>query len=1289
MEAERTLSPKQTLKSWGPMLLASWLLLLAATCRVAAAAPPAGQPPRGSAQAPSRLGTNPAFTHITTEQGLSDVRVSAILQDHAGFMWFGTTNGLDRYDGYSVVAYPNDPANPHSLSGNYIAALYEDHSGTIWVGTRSGLNAFDRRTELFTRYLHNQADSHSLSSNSVLAIEEDRAGVLWIGTDSGLNRFDRASGTFSTYRHDEANPGSLSNDFVRAIEEDRSGVLWIGTDGGLNRFDRASGTFSAYRHDEANPGSLSNDSVWDISEDHSGVLWLATDGGGLNRFDRTTETFTHYRHDPNDPQSLSADRLDCLFEDASGALWIGTFGAGLSVLDPARHTFTTYQRDLTVPASLSEDYVTNIVADRSGLIWIATAGGGVNLYDPQRQAFTIYGHDPDASNSLASDRVEAVYEDRDGVLWVGTQDAGLDRFDRRTGQVTHYPPDPGKPGRLGYPYVMALEQDQTGALWVGTYGGGLYRLDPASGVFTAYRHDPANPHSLSDDAMFGLHMDRSGALWIATRFGGLDRLDPKSGVFTTYRHDPANPRSLSNDSLRAIAEDQHGNIWIGTLGGGLNRLDVATGQIARYQHDPQNPASLADDNIYNLHIDRAGVLWVGMVGGGLDRFDEATGTFTHYRERDGLAGDRIVSISEDSEGGDRTAGNLWITTGGGLSKLDRDRKTFHTYGTSDGLPLTEYNRGHFKTRSGELLLGSAQGLIAFDPATVQGDTFVPPIVFTNFQLANQPVPIGGDSPLKQAIDQADMIELTYADRVVSIAFAALSYRAPRQNRYRYKLEGFDQGWTEVDASRRQVTYTNLEPGTYTFRVTGSNGSGLWNESGRAITLIVTPPWWETWWFRVLVAVMIVGGAFGVYTWRAASIRRQRRALADLVEARTRELSARTADLERAEAEARQSRDELATQLAVSEHIVATLELDPLLDRILEELERIECFDAAAIYTLEGDGLVVRAFRSAIVTRKLQGIRWDLNRVKTLRALLASCQPQIVPDRAADAEELAYLETVLGNTYVVHAWMGIPLVAKERVIGVLAMFNHEVGYYGHRAQERVQLFANQAALAIENAQLYQAAQEAAVLEERHRLAHDLHDAVTQSLFSASLIAEGLRDNHNLTPARQRQGLEDLRQLTRGALAEMRALLYELRPGGLAEKPLGQLLDSLCTAFTNRTQIPVALAVTGSDRLEPQLQEMFYRIAQEALNNISKHAAATAARVALTCSPEEVVLIIADDGCGFEMSDGAAASPGMGMESMRERAARVGAVLRIESRPGGGTTVTVVWHAPVIQPAVQQD
>jgi signal transduction histidine kinase/ligand-binding sensor domain-containing protein len=718
------------------------LLFLAATRSSTVAASAASQTPTASARARPSLRQDATFTHITIEQGLSDQRVQAIVQDRTGFIWFGTSNGLSRFDGYNVVAYRHDPANPHSLSSNFIEVLYEDRSGTLWVGTWSGLNAFDRRTERFTRYMHNRADPRSLSHNRVRVIHEDRAGGLWVGTD----------------------------------------------------------------------------------------------GGGLNRFDPATGAFTHYRHDPNNPHSLSVDQVDSLFEDSSGALWIGTHGSG------------------------------------------------VDVYNPQHRAFTLYRRDPKAPISLASNNVSAVYEDQDGVLWIGTRDRGLERLDRRSGQVLHYPPDPKNPERLGHPDIAALQQDQTGALWVGTYGGGLYRLDPVRGSFTTYRHDPANPQSLSSDIIADLHMDRSGVLWVGTRGGGLNRFDPARGAFTAYRLDPSNPQSLSSDTVWALAEDQSGSIWIGTLGGGLNRLEPATGHITRYQHDPQNPASLSDDSIADLHMDRSGILWVGTVGGGLDRFDPARGTFTHYRERDGLASDRIMAILEDGDASGPAAGNLWIATGRGLSKLDRDRTTFQTYDTTDGLPQPAYNRGRYRTRSGELLMSSTHGLLAFDPTAVWDDAYVPPVVFTNFLLANKPVAIGATSPLRQAVDQTDTIALTYADRVISFEFAALNYRAPRQSRYRYKLEGFDDDWTEVGSTQRLVTYTNLDPGRYVFRVTAASADGVWNEAGRAIALVVTPPWWATWWCRGLALVLSVGGAFGMYAWRVKSLQRQQRALeAEIVE----------------------------------------------------------------------------------------------------------------------------------------------------------------------------------------------------------------------------------------------------------------------------------------------------------------------------------------------------------------------------------------------------------------------
>ncbi len=1217
-------------------------------------ATPAVQPPAAAAL-PPRLVLN----HITVDHGLSDNQMRVSLQDRAGFLWFGTYNGLNRYDGYEVVVFRHDPADPASLSDNAVHALYEDTAGTLWVGTGLGLNAYDRATGRFTRYQHDPDDPDSLSNNTVLAIHEDRAGTLWVGTQGGgLNRFDRVRGTFTAYRHDATDPRSLGSDEVYDIHEDAAGTLWVAANGGgLNRFDPTGGVFTAYRHDPDDPRSLSNDSVLDITGDRSGALWIGTFGGGLNRFDPATGLFTTYRHDPDDPRSLNDDRVFSVIEDETGALWVGTFIGGLNILDIARGQFAAYMHDTTDSDSLSNNRVADIYRDRSGLIWLATEGGGVDVYNPQQRAFTVYRHDPNNANSLASNTITAVYEDDEGVLWLGTQEHGLDRLDRRTGQITHYPAEPENPERLGFPSVFAIHGDRSGALWIATYGGGLYRMDPASGVFTAYRHDEANPQSLSSDNVVAIAEDRSGTLWIGTVDGGLNRFDPASGIFTAYRHDPNDPQSLSGNTVSKIQIDRQGQIWLATAGVGLDRLDPASGRVTRFHHDPKDAASLSHDFTWSVYEDRSDAIWVSTWGGALDRYDPAGGGFIHHNPA-GLTEDKLRAILEQGTATDTAPGDLWITRSRTLVRLDRDGDTIQVYDRGNGLPRAEFNNAATKSVGGELLLGTFNtGLVVFDPARVQPDHDPPPVALTDFQLANRQVPIGGASPLQQAIDQTAALTLSYADHIISLEFAGLSYRAPLKARYRYMLEGFDTDWTEVDSTRRLVTYTNLDPGQYTFRVIAANGEGVWNAAGRALAITIVPPWWQTWWFRTLLIGSLVGLAVAGYWRRMAQLRAQQKRLEQQVTERT---------------------GELATLLATSQSIVAMLDLEPLLDRVLEQLARLIDYDAAFVGTLEGDTLTIRAFRSVVPRRDQRATRLDLTRVPPLRALIASRQPFVIDDLQQDAPLLASIESTLQDRALNRAMMGVPLVVQDRVIGVLSLLHQQPGYYVEHDLQRVQSFANQVALALENARLYERAREAATLEERARLARELHDAVTQTLFSASLVADALPDAWHGAPPIAVRGVEYVRMLTHGALAEMRALLVELRPSALTEKPLSELVQALCTATASRAQVPVDFEARGACTLAPEVQITLYRIAQEALNNVVKHADARAVRVRLACEAEAVELEVADDGRGFDVET--AAPDSFGQAIMRERAAEIGAALQVRSAVGTGTTVTVVWRPP---------
>jgi signal transduction histidine kinase/ligand-binding sensor domain-containing protein len=1239
-----------------------------------------------SAAMPSRQPVPPApaiadltFQRLTVADGLSHPRVISILQDHRGFMWFGTTAGLNRYDGYTMTTLASDTDDPARLRAIIISALAEDHDGRLWVGSNAdGLAAYDPRTGRFARFPHNPQDADSPSANDITSLLVDRGGALWVGTlTGGLSRRDPASGRFTSFRHDPADPASLSSDRVQEVYEDRAGTLWVGTDGGgLDRLDPASGRFTHQRHDPATTTSLSSDRVQEVYEDRAGTLWVGTITSGLDSYDRRTGQFTHYRHDEANPTSLSDDNVTAIHEDRDGRLWVGTQN-GLNRFDRATGLFTVYRHDPADPASLPLNGILSLYEDTSGLLWIATDGLGVAYVRLYGWPFHRFVNQADNPDSLGPGVVRGVAADPDGKIWAGTFGSGLNRLDPRTGQVVHYRHDLENSQSLSDDLVWAVLVDRAGTPWIGTGDGTLNRFDRTSGTFRHYSLGPPGRNF----AIYAIDQDRSGALWIGTFGGGLRRFDPATGTITAYTSDPGAPRSLSSNLVRCVVAAQDGTVWVGTYGGGLNHLDPRTGVVTTYRRNPDDSGSISSDNISAMFEDSAQTLWAGTAAG-LNRFDRATGRFTTYTDPQGLPSGIVQGIVE-------AGGELWISTLNGMSRFDPRAATFRNY-TSRGDILSEGFTGVSLIRAGDgaIYAGGFGGLVAFDPTAFRDEAFVPPVVLTDFRINNQPVAVDADSPLQQPIDETTALTLREGDRTFSIAFAALDYWAPDRARYRYKLDGVDADWVEVGSERRAITYAGLRPGTYTLHVRAASRDGSWSGPNRTLAITIPPFVWERGWFQLGVVALfgiLIFGLLRANTYRARARQRQ---LEQQVAERTRELSKRTAELERAEAETRQSRDELATQLVVSQQIVATLDLDPLLERILEQLERIERFDAAAIYKLEDDALVIRAFRSAVVARKVQGIQVDLTRASSLRIVLTTRQPLILADRAADPEELAYFETLLGDTCVVHAWMGIPLIVKDWMIGVLSLFHHEVGCYGPRAQERVQLFANQAALAIENAQLYQAAQEAAALEERHRLAHDLHDAVTQSVFSASLIAGALQDTEKVSPATLRQGLEDLRQITRGALAEMRALLYELHPSGLAEKPLGQLLDSLCTAFTSRTRIAVALTMIGMDHLQPEVQEALYRIAQEALNNISKHAGANAARVALTCSAEEVVLVIADDGRGFEISDGSAASPGMGMGSMRERASRIGAVLRIDSRPGQGTTITVVWSARPAQAVIQR-
>jgi len=780
------------------------------------------------------------FKHISIEEGLPQSAVYCIHQDRKGFMWFGTQEGLARYDGYNFKVYNPIPGDSTSLSDMYVMAFYEDKDGKFWIGTRNGLNRFDPSTETFTRYKHEETKLESLTDNYVKAIYEDKKGRLWIGTANGLNRFERNTSGEDSFKVCTLGESKAEENDIRAIKEDASGVLWIGAYGsGLYKPDESKDKFKKFDVE-----NLKSDKITVIAEDKNGTLWIGTEDSGLFEIDvKTGKIINRYESNPRKPTGLSHNNVWTIYEDSKGILWIGTFGGGLNTFNRQSGKFTHYNHDAGVPYSLSNDSILSIYEDRSGLLWIGTYGGGLNIYDPAVRRFSLYMRYPgDNGRSLNDNTVWTFWQDPGGILWIGTEKGGLNRFNRNTGDFEYYNLENE---RLYYNDFRAIVRDRNNTFWVGTYGGGLAQFEPETRKFIPYKKINSESNT---EKILTVFEDSLGKLWIGTDFGGLIKLsDAKNGIFSVYKNDPSDSHSLSNNRVRWIFEDRSKTLWIGT-GGGLNKMtDEAQGHFDIYKNRESDPHSLSHDDVRCIHEDRSGNLWIGTLGGGLNKMiDREKGIFKSYGQKEDLGNNSVYGILEDDQG------NLWLSTNRGIYKFNIENEIFKNYDFEDGLQSNEFNTGAFfkNKATGEMLFGGINGFTAFFPQEIKDDSYRTDVALVDFFLNNRPVPLKGKGTgftLEKTIDETHVITLPYQYNVFSFEFTALHYANPKKNCYKYQLEGYDNTWTETDGRNRRATYTNLPAGEYIFKVKGSNKDGVWGEKAASLKLNILPPPWKTWW----------------------------------------------------------------------------------------------------------------------------------------------------------------------------------------------------------------------------------------------------------------------------------------------------------------------------------------------------------------------------------------------------------------------------------------------------------
>ncbi|MEA5137870.1 hybrid sensor histidine kinase/response regulator [Arcicella rigui] len=849
------------------------------------------------------------FKRFSNNEGLSQSHVSAILKDSKGFMWFATDEGLNKFDAYKFTIYKHIVTNNESIADNSVYDILEDEDSNIWVATGSGLDKFDRKKETF---------SHVFTQNGKLIIRDifrDSKKRIWLGTNAGLYLFNPKNRKTIAFKHDEQNKNSISNDYIFRICEDDKQNIWIATQNGLNKLNPETQVFTQFFHNEKDPKSLNSNFIKAVFKDSKNNLWVGTLAGGIAKYNPADNTFLSFRHNPTNPQSLGHDDILSFVEDDFGNLWIGTENGGISIYDVSKNTFTTLINDPYDNNSLSNNSIYCLYKDNIGNIWVGTYSGGVNFLAKSTNKFPLFKHRI-GQNSLNNDIVLALTNDSRGNIWIGTDGGGLNKYDPKTNQYTFYKKQANNPNSPNSDYVVSVIEVEKDILALGYHRGGFDLFNTQTGKFTHHVQDENLSNSLSAKSVSCLAKDQQANLWVGTWRGGLNYYDRKTKTFTHFLNDPNNPNTIADNFVRALYLDKNNNLWIGTENG-LDKYNTLTKTFTHYKHDPKNVNSLSSNLINTIFQNDNGDLWIG-TGVGLSIYRAKKGTFTRITEDNGLPNNVIHAIVKDN------TGNYWISTNKGIASYNPNSKKFRKYDISDGLQGNEFkSNSSLKTSDGRIYFGGPNGYNAFYPERITNNDYIPPVYITDLLILNKSVKQNEkNSPLQVSITETPKIVLSVEQSVITFVFSALNYTLSEKNQYAYKLEGFDKMWNEI-GTKREATYTNLDPGNYVFRVRASNNDGVWNNEGTAINITILPPFWLTWWFKLIMFLSIIGGTFGYYKYRIGKMNKQKMLLEKEVKLRTAQLMESTIQERKARKEAEQANKAKSIFLATMSHEIRT------------------------------------------------------------------------------------------------------------------------------------------------------------------------------------------------------------------------------------------------------------------------------------------------------------------------------------------------------------------------------
>ncbi len=816
------------------------------------------------------------FTHLTSDNGLSSSIVTSILQDHKGFVWIGTYDGLNRYDGFDFVVYRNNSADSTSLSNNVVRTIVEDHHKNLLIGTQHGLCLYDRDKDRFLNYMLDKSSPLKGIDCIVSKIAEDSVGNLWLATDLGLIYFDRRKNQIRRYNNDPTNPESISYDFLEAVLIDKNNRLWITSRKGLNLFLPETGTFKHITRSENGANDLSDINFEDMAEDKEGNLWFGSTAGLYclknNPEDRITGLI-HYSFDPRDKYSLSINQVRSLYVDDSDNLWVGTENGGLNLYDREHQRFWHYRKDDYDPKSLNNESIQTIYQDKLGNLWIGTFTGGLNIAMINRDAIISYQNLPGAPFSLSHNTVTCFLQDHNDQIWIGTDGGGLNLFNEQTNRFTHFTMDNSD---ISSNSILCIAEDASNQIWFGTWAGGLVRYDSNTKSFKSFT---TKNSSILDNNIYAICEGSNNDLWLGTFNHGLIHYRIKENKFTYYTPDNS---GLINKMIIRIKKFSKGRLLIGSTNG-FQIFSPGENRFITYMSDPNNANSLSYPTTTDIIAENDSSIWIG-TRNGLNRFNPNTGSFIRYYKTDGLPDNVVKGLIFDE------SGVLWVTTGNGVCLSDYKHKKVKNFTKSDGLQGNEFSeRSILKTKRGALLMGGTSGFNIIYPEKISENKNIPNILIIDFKIFNVSVEPGSkNSPLIKNITETKTLTLSHDQSVLTFNFAVMDFTAPEKNQYAYKMEGFDKDWI-YSGNKREATYTNLDPGKYVFHVKGSNNDGTWNDTGTSINITIQPPWWGTWWFRLIAVFTIISIVVSIFLSRVRSLKNQKIRLEKLVAIKTSEL----------------------------------------------------------------------------------------------------------------------------------------------------------------------------------------------------------------------------------------------------------------------------------------------------------------------------------------------------------------------------------------------------------------